>query len=316
MDSEKILEIKNFRLNILKNLLEQSLICSNKFMLEISKDLIKSCSVSTTESLLKLWIIPLKKLIIIPDNSGEIIFDLNDEEPSKIEDFPNFNLYILKGDLFRKFISVYNMEMVDLKFNLRKINDTYYATHLVITGKSENDSPLVTTYTLTTEEFLSNKIGDYNEIISQCTPSKEFNQFILTSQQIQEVKRLIKNLHKSNPQNYQYLNFTVDVDTKQITVNDKVFNISFKLSEEILSKIKFAKSSYSFKILKSDFIIIGNHNLMFYTDEISEKLIINTNYSDSIISCLVTKISENSNLDLNSDNLDMAIDNIDISEYL
>jgi len=311
-------KISNFKLNIFRNLLEQSLIVDNQLMLEFNTEMIKSCSFSNTKSLIKLWTIPLKSLIVLPDNiNDDLTLDLNDETPENdIYDFPEFNFYILRGDLFKKFLSVHNTDMVDIEFSLRKINDKYYGSNLIITGKSENNSPLITSFILTTEELLTNKIEDYSQIIKECTPTKGMFEFILLDNQIQEVKRLIKNLHKSSPENTSFLTFKIDSDNKKIIVNDKVFSIEFLISTEIQKEIKFPKEGFEFKMLKSDFIVTGNHTFSFYTDKLSEKVLLGAKYSDAIIWCLATKVNESSlNLDSKIDDLDSTLDNLDVSEY-
>ena len=121
---QKIIKINNFQLNIFRNLLDQSLIVDNQLMLEISSSMIKSCSLSMTKSFMKLWTIPLKNLLVIPENESTdgILFPNMINKP--VENiFPTFNLYILKGDLFIKFFSVHNSETVDLEFTLHTTSD-------------------------------------------------------------------------------------------------------------------------------------------------------------------------------------------------
>ena len=139
-------------------------------------------------------------------------------------------------------------------------------------------------------------------------------EFILTDGQIQEIKRLIKKLHKSSSNNTAFLTFGVDSDNKKIIVNDKVFTIDFQLQEDT----KFPEQSFKFNILKSDFIMTGNHTFTIYTEEEERKVIFGARFASSIIWCLSSKINPDS-IDLN-DNFDSiadtTLDDLDLSEYV
>ena len=308
MEEKKSIKISNFRLNVFRQMLEQSLIVDNQLMLEFSDEIIKACSFSATRSFMKLWTIPLNTLIIsTPDQKDVIELDIIPKEKLT---FPVFNFYILKGDLFRKYLSVHNTDTVDLEFILHNINDKYQAANITITGKSENNSPLVTTFTLTTEELISNKIDDYSAIIKECTPLDDMCEFVLTNTQIQEVKRLTKKLHKSIAENTSFLTFTVDAEKNKIVVNDKVFTVDFVLTQPIVKKENFI-----FNILKSDFIMTGNHTFSIFTNEIEQKVIMIANFAGGLIWCLSSKINENS-INIDDSILDGTIDALDISEYL
>ncbi len=314
MEDKLSIKISNFKLNVFRNLLEQSLITNNQLMLEFSSEMIKSCSFSNTKSFMKLWTIPLNNLIIA-DEKDENILSIVPKEKEVLK-FPDFNFYILKGDLFRKYLSVHNTDTVDLEFILHYINGKYYAANITISGKSENNSPLTTNFTLTTEELITNKIDDYSEILRECTPSKEMFEFVLSDGQIQEVKRLIKKLHKSTSNNTAFLTFSIDIVNKKVTVNDRVFTIDFSIIDE--TKSNFPKSNFQFNILKSDFIITGNHSFSFFTNDSEAKVILGTNYASSIIWCLLAKINENTmNFDesIIDANIEANIDALDLSEY-
>lgn len=302
---EKIIKIPNFKLNVFRKLLEQSLITDNQLMLQVSSEMIQSCSFSMSKTFMKLWTIPLNNLIIVED---EDVIEFEPGETKKAEklDFPVFNFYILKGDLFKKYLSVHNTDMADIEFVLHKNGDKYQAANITISGKSENNSPLTTTFTLTTEDLITNKIDDYSSIIDECTPNKNSSEFVLTDAQIQEVKRLIKNLHKSSSDNTAFLTFTITKD--KIIVNDKVFNITFPNSDK--ENVK----EFQFNILKSDFVMIGNHSFTIFTNEDDQKVIFGAHFASSVIWCLSSKINENS-IDLDDSNLDAAIDSLNLAEY-
>ena len=327
---QKTVSIKNFDLNVLKHLLSQSLIVDTQLMLEFAGDLVKAVSFSPSKSLLKLWTIPFNCLIKYPDSKiipsvDEVIpgFESEDEKAKKaIEDFnqldniPKFNFYVLKGDLFQKYLSVHNKEIVDVEFKLENINGKYHASTIKIIGKSENGSPLETLFILTTEELISSKISDYSDIINVCTPSDKMDKIILTNEQVQEIKRFVKLLHKSMVDNTVYLTFTIK-DNK-IIVNDKVFNVEFTIDPELKLKANLLASGndMNFNMLKSDFVMLGNHIFDIYTDNDNDRVIFGTKYAGAIIWCVSTKVNdENISLD-NSENLNAAIDALDISAYI
>lgn len=308
------IQIKNFKLGVFKNLMEQALIVDNQLMFEIGKDMIRSCSFSTTKSFMKLWTIPFETLIQKPEADDNEIESL-DVIPDVEYDFPTFNMYILKGDLFKKFLSVQSADTADLIFTIQENNGKYTAANVTIIGKSEGANSLTTSFVLTTEELISNKVEDYSVIIRECTPDEGMFEFILSDKQIQEVKRLIKKLHKSSADNTAYLTFTIDSDNNKIIVNDKVFTVEFSIEDEVQKNIKFPEKSFKFNILKSDFIIIGNQTFSIYTDENNQKVIFGARYAGSIIWCLTSKIANVSDLNLDASIVDSTIDSIDLDDY-
>lgn len=312
MQTETVV-FKNFRLNVFKNLMEQSLMVTNQLMINLNKDIMKACSYSSTNTFIKLWAINLNNLIIKPDTDGIIDFDntIKEEELK----FPEFDFYILRGDLFKKFLTVFNFDTVDIEFTLELINNKYQATTLIVSGEGTDQTMLKTTFSLTTEELISNKIEDYSAIIKELTPSKKCFEFILSSKQVQEIKRLIKNLHKSNSNNSAYLTFTVDTENKKIIVNDKVFVLNIILSNELQNELKFPEESFNFNILKSDFIMTGNHDFTFYVNSEETKIILGARYMGALIWGLTTKI-EISNININEAALDASIDALNIEEYM
>lgn len=316
------IQIKNFKLNVFKNLLEQSLIVDNQLMFEISSKMIKSCSFSQTKSFMKLWMIPFTNLICKPEkkeSSNEIV-ELFEEEPveEKMPEFDLFNMYILKGELFKKFLSVYTSDTVDIIFNIQEVNGKKQAASLNITGKSEGSNVLTTNFILTIEELITNKVDDYSAIIKECTPNESMFEFVLSDKQIQEVKRLIKKLHKSNADNTAYLTFTIDSKKQKIIVNDKVFTVEFDIDTDVQQHIEFPENSFNFNILKSDFVITGNQTFTIYTEENNQKVIFGAHYAGSIIWCLTTKVTNVSDINLDASIVDStidAIDALDIDEY-
>lgn len=290
--------IPNFNLGMFRSLLDQSLIVHNQIMIEFNKELVKSCSFSQTKSFMKLWTIPMISFIgKSEDGTGAENLDDEPDFNDSISTMPVFNFYILKGDLFRNYLSVHNSELVTLEFQLQEIEGgKLQAATITIKGKSEIGSPLVTTFTLTTEELILNRVNDYSIIINECTPSKDMLDMILTNIQMQEIKRLIKKLHKSTVDNTSYLTFTISKG--KVNIKDRVFDIDFPLTT--LGK-NMGDTPVVFNILKTDFIMVGNHTFNIYTSEESQKVIYATKFGGSMIWGLSTKISEGSAFDSNID---------------
>lgn len=321
MSNTHIAKIVNFNLSGFGNLLNQSLMVAPQLMIEFNESMIKSCSFSSTKSFIKLWTIPINNLIINKDAEKDEIENQLALVPKVIKEVDysdlDFNFYILKGDLFKKYISVHSSENVDLEFTLNKIDEKWQASSVTISGKSDNNSPLKTTFTLTTEELITNKISDYSAILKECTPTNDMIELVLTDKQIQEIKGLSKKLSKAIVDNSPYITFTVVNNT--ITVNDKVFSIVFDIDPNSVGAINGAKLEkdevLKFNILRSDFIITGDHTFNIFTSnkQESEKVIMSGKYGGSLILCLTTKISENSTSDQFPDDDD--IDSLNLSEY-
>lgn len=301
--------IKNFNINLFNSLLNQSLIVNSQLMLEFDKDMLKSCSFSMTKSLIKLWTIPKSKLIFQKQDEN-VLEALDSHTKEETPNIPSFNFYILKGDLFRNYLAVFiNNESVDITFNLIDTEDgKKQATSMIIVGKSETGAPLSTEFLLTTEELISNKISDYSDILRECTPSANDDEFHLTNKQIGEIRGLVKKLHKSMVGNTSYINFVIDKN--HVSVNDKVFNIKF---DETFPKVT---EPINFKILKSDFSLIGDHSFKIFTKNNSEKVIFGSKFGDSIIWILTTKTSEVS-LSVENDDSEDVLNSLelDLSEY-
>lgn len=297
------IKIKNFKLNVFRALMEQSLIVDNQLMFEFTPEMVRSCSFSNTKSFMKLWGAPLDTFLKTSEGSKETY------------NFEPFNMYILKGDLFRKFLSVHTSETVDLTFNLITPDSggKKQSASITVTGDADGSNKLRTTFVMTTDDLIVNKIDDYSRIIRECTPEEDMIEFDLTNEQIQEIKRLIKKLHKSSADNTPYLSIALDAENKKITVNDKVFVLEFQCSETM----KMPKESFNFNILKTDFIIAGNQNFSVFTNESTEKVIFGGRHAGAIIWCLGSKVKEDADVPFNSTAMDSTIESIDdIDAYL
>lgn len=320
MENSNIVKIKNFNLGIFRSLLDQNLTVNKNIMIEFSKDMVKSSAMSPSRSFMKLWMIPMSNLIGGSEQEEGKALDIDNLEeenvvaklPKELEDMPTFNFYLMKGDLFRKYISVHNSELVNLEFTLTSAsNNGLQASTLTIYGKSELGSPLVTIFTLTTEEMIVDRIESYEPIINEVTPSENMMEVVLSSVQLQEIKRLIKQLHKSSTENTAYI--TLIVNKTNLIIKDKVFEINIPLNENLISNID---EETSFNILKTDFLMLGNHTFTIYTSPDSQKVIFITKFGESMISGLSTKVSENNDFGNNDNEVEGIIDFDDIDEYL
>lgn len=315
----KIVKLENFRIDGFRNLLEQNLMVNNQLMLEFSSDMIKSCSFSASSSMMKLWSAPLVNFITKQKEVNENnVLDLDDldsiVEKEPVFDFEKFNFYVLKGDYFKRFLSVFHGKSADIEIHVNE--EEHQASKIVVKGTTVNESYIEASFVLTTEEMITNKVEDYDKAIKGLTPKEGMSEFMLTEKSIQEIKKLVKDLHKSIPDNTGYLLFEIDSDNQLLTISDKVFKLKYDISleegSESLSKIE---EDISFKILKSDFIIVGNHTFIFnVSNNDKDNVIMRTNYSKSMIGCLISKVTNETDEE-QSDIVDSTIDAIDIDEY-
>lgn len=313
----KIIKLDNFRIDGFRSLLEQNLLVNNQLMLEFSPDMVKSCSFSASASMMKLWSTPLMNLIGQPklegDNQG--ILDLDSIDESIKFDFEKFNFYVLKGDLFKRFLSVFHGKSADVEIYVNESEKR--AAKIVIQGQTVNESYIKASFILTTEEMITNKVEDYDAAIAGLTPKKNMSEFMLTDRSIQEIKKLVKELHKSIPDNTGYLLFEVDANNNILTISDKVFELKYDISlEQGSESVTNIKENISFKILKSDFVIVGNHTFLFnVSNNDNENVIMRTNYSKSMIGCLISKITSDTNEQEQAEVVDATIDSLDLSDY-
>lgn len=316
----KTINIKDFNLPLFGNLLTQALKVTPQLMLEFNDDMLKSCSFSQTKSLIKLWTIPNQNLIL---NKSENNIDILSDNPAimvldETEKIPNFNFYILNGTAFLNYIGVFSGDSVDLSFKLIKVEDKLQASSIIINGKSESGAILETEFVLTTEELITNKISDYQMILKECTPDNEMFEFLLNNKQIIEIRGLIKKLHKATVDNTAFLTFSIT--DKKIIIKDKVFNLEFDndASKNIYNKDVITEPIF-FNILKSDFLLIGDHTFNIFTSNDTQKVIFGSNYGGSIIWCMATKVGEISNTSLDSDDDDdddEILDSLSLSQYI
>lgn len=314
----KTIKINNFNLGLFTNLLEESLKVTPQLMLEFRDNMVKSCSFSLTKTLIKLWTSPISKFIQTKntdDLDGSNTALALDAVPFTLDE--NFNFYVLKGDIFLKYLGVFDKHSVNIEIFLEMIEGKYQAKAIKIFGKSTAGSLLQTQFELTTDEFLTNKISDYSAILVECTPSEDMFEFILNSKQISEIKSLIKALHKSAVDNTAFLTFKITKN--KIEILDKVFRVEFVVDNSTQMKNEMLNwkenDALEFLILKSNFLLIGEHNFTIFTNNNTPKVIFGTKYLDSIIWCMIMK-HDNSVKNINDSHSFEEIDELNINEYI
>lgn len=312
---KQIVKIPNFNLAIFRQLLKQNLMVNDQIMIEFNKDFVRSCAISPKKTLMKLWMLPTKLFIVDEekkDENGVIQMDDTVNVDEIVNNIPKFNFYILRGDLFKNYLIVHNSGTVDLEFEVRNDTTGSYAETIKINGQTENGNNITTIFTLTSEELILNKIDDYNELIKRCTPDDTLCDIIIEKEQMEEIKRLLKNLNQSSIDNSNYLTFTV-VETvlgDRIKVNDKVFSVEFPLKSSSPEKLK--GQNLSFNMLKTDFIMTGDHNFNLYTKNDDEpRIVLYTKFGGAIIYGLATKITENNVLDNSASFDEVDLDRLD-----
>jgi hypothetical protein len=302
--------INNFNLSTLKRLLKQSLIVNEQIMMEFDDTMIKSVSFSPTKSLIKIWQTSIESFVSVNNENKELLEDneVVDKSSYIFNLDGRFNLYILKGSLFLKYLDVFSMR-TPCKLTIDVDVNTHQATQLVIEGLSESGSKIKTKFILTTETMIVDKVEDYGFILKQCSPEESFSKFSIGEKQLIEVKNLIKKLHKSIVNNSSYVTFKFD-ENGILTVSDKAFNIEVNYETSDDTKLK----DFEFNLLKNDLVMLGEHSFVVYTSKDSSKVIFGTNYGESIVWCMSVKVSEDITTDEISDINDIA-DSLDLEEY-
>jgi hypothetical protein len=315
------IKIKNFNLAVFSRFLNQSLIVNTQIMMEVRDGFMRSCSFSETKSFVKLWTVPLENLIVVPEDQKEM-FEKS-EERANFKSY-DFNFYILRGDIFKKFISVHNQEKVDLEFAFIEVHGKQQAASLTITGttakKSSGEgtgSQLRTSFALTSDELLTSIVSDYSAILRECTPTKDMFETLFGDVQVKEIKSIVKELHRTSAENSKFLSFRIG--SKNIIISDRVFSVEYPISPEIIEKNAIAGITLNdddpivFNILKGDFIITGDMTFGMYTSKSSDKVIITGTYGRATVVCMTTKITESS-AGMNS-SADDSIGELNLTEY-
>lgn len=308
--------IKNFDLKLFKSLIEQNLLVQNEISINFGPEVVKSYAFTSSKSLMKIWTVSTKSLIKESEEGGVIDFDDDDLTPKSTElEFEPFDFYVLKGDMFKKYLSIFNDEPVTMIIEVDE--ETNIGTLMTIQGCSAYQSRLQTKYNLCSDELIVNKISSFDQAMQMVQESEDDMHFVMTKEECDEVKKLIQQLHKSNPENTSFITFKVDVARKIINVSDKVFSVNFQLQKS--ADIEIPSKSFEFNLLKSDFISTGNHVFHFFVEDKPQgKVILKAAYKNCInIYCTgyaITYDKQEENTTV-SDIDSVSDDVIDIDEY-
>lgn len=315
-DNQKTsVKLKNININLLNNLITQSLLVSQQLMFEFSPTVLKSVNVSASNTLMKIWVIEINKLIknkkddeieSLDEVETMVIPGLEDEENINVDFTKTFNMYLLKGEQFKNVLKIFKNETIDIEFFLQDSEDGYQATSLYITGFSENDRPLKTEFLLTVESLITNKVADYDKILEHCKPKPDMVEIAMTDNNIKELRTLISTLHKTMPNNSSFV--TMKVFDNVVKINDKVFEITF---DDIKITNLSPGTELEFNMLKNDFGLIGSQSFKIYTSdkESDSSIHIGSSYNNAILYCLTAKVfSTEDALDNESDDILTAED--------
>lgn len=300
--------INKFNLSLFKSLVFESLDTSSNLMLEIDKGLIKSLSISGTTSLMKICYTKFS------DFDKEYI-------DGKYDDMDLFNLYVLKGENFKKYLELYNeLSDVEIKFNLidsTVVDGKKIATYISIKGQTVNGTPLDVTFNLTTEELMTNSVQDYASVIDLLKVDVATDtQFTIDKSQYIETKDIIKKLHGTISNNSNFIEF--DVNNTHVNIKDKVFDLKFT---DCINNYVDSSENIKFKILKNDFNILGKHNWSAFTNNSNDKVVLLTkiksieveNATTIIVGSIITKT--NDAISMNNDGYDDDDFGIDMATY-
>lgn len=303
--------LHNVDINIINNLLQQSLGVSSQLMFEFSPKILKSVNFSTSKTFIKLWTIEINKLI---KNEVEPINDIDNlddiiETPTinNLENFDKtFNFYLLKGELLKSFLSVFKNDLIDIEFSLINGSDgKLQARTIIVNGYTESDKKLIAKLDLTTDDMITDKISDSSQLLEICKPKPGMSEITLPLSHLKELKSIINNMNKTISGNSSFVTFTIE--NNELKINDKVFDITF---DDIELK---SDSNFSFNILKSDFKLIGNHSFKIFTGENDKEIHFGAKYGNAIIWCLTSK-PKNSD-ELFNDSEENALSSDDINDY-
>lgn len=305
--------LKNIDINIINNLLQQSLEVSQQLMFEFSPTILKSVNFSSSQTFIKFWTIEIDKLIkkeeLEPIN--DLVLDDIMESTTPVEDHTKdfdktFNFYLLKGDLFKSFLSVFKNDLIDIDFALIDGSDGKLQAHsITVKGYTESDKRLVAKLDLTTDDMITNKISDYSQLLQICKPKDKMSEITLPNSHLKELRRIINNMNKTISNNSSFVTFTVE--DGELRINDKVFNMNF---DDVDIK---TENNFSFNILKSDFKLIGNHSFKIFTGDQDKEIHFGAKYGNAIIWCLTSK-PKNSEDSLSDSSEDM-LSSDDINDY-
>ena len=317
---EEVIKFDNFDLKFFKNLLEQNLLLDNSITILFKPDMVVSAAFTSSKSAMKIWTAPILNFIKTDIDPEQLSLNLGDCESTEPFTFKPFNLYVFKGDIFKRYISVFNNDPVKIEIKVNRSNNV--ASSMNIEGTSFGGSSLSTNFILSSDEMIMNKVENYERAIDSVAPKDGMQEFILAINDVTEVKKLIKELHKSDPENTSFITFQCDPKKRIINVKDKVFDVKFDMVNSIDTDHNITDVA-TFDILKSDFIVAGNHTFSFYHSPEEFFIILSTVYNKCVISCLISKTTKNADeLETNNEAMSNSItgssldlEGIDVESY-
>lgn len=302
--------LNNVDISIINNLLLQSLEVSPQIMFEFSPEILKSVNFSSSQTFIKFWTIEINKLI---REEKQPVDDLNLDEIVEVpkvnllENFDKtFNFYLLKGDLLKRFLSVFKNDLIDIDFKLINGSEGGYQAHsITVKGYTESNKKLIATLDLTTDDMITNKVADYSQLLTICKPKPNMAEVTLPNSHLKELRSIINNMNKTISNNSSFVTFSIEND--ELKINDKVFDITFDDIEINSSE------SFNFNILKSDFKLIGNHSFKIFTSPDNNEIHFGAKYGNAIIWCLTSK-PKNTDTMMDNSTEDM-LSSDDINDY-
>jgi len=237
--------------------------------------------------------------LIKESESEDAVLDFNDDGSigTKVPEYEPFNLYVLKGDMFKRMIDVFNDEPLTLQINVDA--ETSTAIDLTIIGQTTSGTPIKITFILSDTElvFPNGVPTNYDGALNYTKPEDGSITFSLMKDEIEEVKKLIKSLHKTNVSNSSYISISISKEKNIIKVFDKVFCVKFPLTKtENDINENIPDEEVEFRILKSDFIVSGKHTFTFSFNVSSQKIIMTSTTKNNklSISCATNNVGLNS----------------------
>ena len=280
----KEIHVAGFNVAKLKTYVKQNLALDKKMIINFADDYVRSYALSPTQTMVKLWVLPTEELIRRPDRE---VLDETEERSVLIENA--FTLVIMRGDLFNKYISVFNDEDADVKFWISADSQNRYMAHrIVVSGRTKYGTYLSISID-TSNDDSDEYHKDYNKLTSMVTPAEGSESFTLTSDNIIEIHQTIKSMHKAIADNSAFILFEYSKEREELTVSDLVFRLTYSLSigED---GYKLPSTDMKFGILKSDFVNIGTQSMTFSEKHEDQFIIANTNFKHSLIGICFSKV--------------------------
>lgn len=290
----------------------------NNLMLEFSEQFVRSCAITSSSSMMKLFTVEIDKISMTQEELTPTKAEITLATEITLETAPLknnnitglFDFYLLRGEILKSNFGIFDQNKpVDIEFDVILLpeSDRPKATSMKITGVSKYNTRLETTLPLTQDSLNTETIGDYSAAMKHVTPDKDSHKITITPQMFEEVTAMIKTLHKTNVNNTIYIE--IEVTGNQIVFKDRAFRVEYILPTAI-------EGSIEFKLAKNDWIKLTGENVIniFLNKNTNDnKVIFVTNFIDAVIFSLITKVKggEITSEDEDSDELE----SLDLAAY-